>query len=261
MRPGFIVSLPLRFWILTATVTAVSLGLRFSSDTESHFFVDVGAISAYLSAVGALYSILAAFTVYVVWNQFNELDEAIEAEVEDLFDLYRYTVYLRDDQAVAEVGKAIQRYCQYVVEQEWQGMATGKIHELSTATFEDIFAVVHSVRFDDERDIAAWSEMIRKFEAVSDARRKRLRVGAARVPDLLRALLYLVSGGLIVGFFMLAIENTLLSIGVTAIVSAIVFLTIEVVEDLDDPFGGHWALSPRAFDLLPIAIEAIQARQ
>lgn len=124
MRPSFIVSLPLRFWILTAIVTAVSLGLRFSSDTESHFFVDVGAISAYLSA---LYSILAAFTVYVVWNQFNELDEAIEAEVEDLFDLYRYTVYLRDDQALAEVGKAIQRYCQYVVEQEWHGPTPGTV--------------------------------------------------------------------------------------------------------------------------------------
>ena len=155
---GFIVSLPSAVLDLTATVTAVSLGLRFSFRYRDHFFVDVGASLPTLGGWEALYSILAAFTVYVVWNQFNELDEAIEAEVEDLFDLYRYTVYLRDDQALSQVGEAIQRYCQYVVEQEWHGMATGKIHELSTATFEDIFAVVHNVKFDDERDIAAWSE-------------------------------------------------------------------------------------------------------
>src|SRR4029077_13540167 len=117
---------------------------------------------------------LAAFTVYVVWNQFNELEEAIEAEVEDMLVLFRFAIYLRGRDALRNVEDAIRAYCRYVVDDEWSGMAAGNTYELTIKTFEEVFRSVHGVQFDDERDSAAWAEMIRKFEAVSDARRKRL---------------------------------------------------------------------------------------
>ena len=99
--------------------------------------------------------------------------------------------------------------------------------------------------------------MIGKFEGVSDARSKRLALAVENVPSLLRGLLYLVSVSLILGFFVLSISNDTIAIVVTLATTAVVFLVIEAVEDLDDPFGGHWALSPESFLRLPEQVDAL----
>ena len=136
-------------------------------------------------------------------------------------------------------------------------LSCGKPSAQAVTRFESVFQAVHAVRFDDERDASAWEKMIDKFEAVSDARAKRLDLAVANVPRLLRGLLYLVSLALIGGFFVLSISNDIIAIVVTIATTAIVFLAIEVMEDLDDPFGGQWALSPGPFLHLPAQIDAL----
>jgi hypothetical protein len=74
--------------------------------------------------------------------------------------------------------------------------------------------------------------MIDKFEAVSHARSKRLDLAVANVPRLLRGLLYLVSFALVGGFFALSISSGVVAVELTLATTAVVFLAIEVVEDL-----------------------------
>lgn len=251
------ITLPPRFSLLTTVVTGSILALRFGLDTADRFGNDIAGMSAYITAMGVLYSILAAFTIYVVWTRFNDAQDATASEANDLLDLFRFAVYLRDQGALEGLRASITEYCQAVCEDEWAAMTSGHPSHSASAKFERVFEAVNSVQFDDERDAHAWSEMIRKFEAISDARSKRLELATAKVPALLRGLLYMASLALVVGFFMLAIDNDFLAVAVTVATTAVVFLTIEVVEDLDDPFGGQWALTPEPFVQLPDRLASI----
>src|SRR3990172_604359 len=106
------VTLPPRFWLMTVGTAVSILALRFGLDTTDEFGNDVSAISAYITAIGVLYGILAAFTIYVVWTQFNDAQEATSTEVTELLDLFRFAVYLRDQQALDRLRLAIIAYGQ-----------------------------------------------------------------------------------------------------------------------------------------------------
>lgn len=259
LRTRSALTLPSRFWLLTIGATGSILALRFVFDTSDRFGQDLSGVDAYISAIGVLYGILAAFTIFVVWTQFNEADAATDLEVKELIDLFRFGVYLRDVAALEDLQSAITEYARSVADEEWAVMATSGTAAVTIAKFERIFQSIHSVRFDDERDESAWTEMIRKYESISDARNKRLQLARTKLPPLLRGLLYVVSLTLVLGFFMLGIGNDFLAVVVTASSTAIVFLAIEVVEDLDDPFGGQWALSSEPFKTIDSQMESIVA--
>ncbi|HVP06015.1 MAG TPA: DUF4239 domain-containing protein [Dehalococcoidia bacterium] len=250
-----------RFWVLTTVTSAVILLARYGFDTESHFASDGGAVRAYISAISTLFGILAAFIIYVVWSQFIEADHAIKLEANELLDLCRYAVYLNDPAALDSVTAAVGRYASAVCEDEWTTMPAGRAHPAAEGALEGVFAAVNSVRFDDDRDSTAWSRMIQKFEAVSDARDKRIELAGERMPALMRGLLYMVSGLLLLGFFMMAIQNDLLAVAVTVGTTAVVFLTIEVMEDIDNPFDGQWAISHEPFQALRRQLPALFRRE
>ena len=252
-----LLGLRLRYWVLTLGVSGAILIVRLGVRTPGIFAADVGAVGAYITAIGTLYGILAAFTIFVVWTQFNDAQTAADTEANELRDLFRYTIYLRDSEALNALGRAIKDYSESVARDEWSAMGSGKAAPETVGRFEAVFRAVHAVTFDDDRDALAWEKMIGKFEGVSDARSERLDLAMADVPTLLRGLLYLVSLSLIVGFFLLSISNDIIAISVTLATTAVAFLVIEAVEDLDNPFGGYWALSPKSFLHLPEQIDAL----
>lgn len=249
--------LRLRYWLLTIGIGGTLLAVRLWVRTPGKFAADVGAVGAYTTAIGTLYGILAAFTIFVVWTQFNEAETAAETEANELLDLFRFAIYLRDPGALGRLGAAIKAYSSSVALDEWSAMSSGVPSAQTAGNFEAVFQAVHAVRFDDERDASAWEKMIGKFEGASDARAKRLDLATSNVPGILRALLYLVSIALLLGFFVLSIDNDLVAIVITVATTAIVLLVIEVVEDLDNPFGGQWALSSASFLNLPERIDSL----
>jgi len=167
----------------------------------------------------------------------------------------------KDVEVLTALRSTIKDYSALVVGDEWPAMSSSKPSTQAVGRFEAVFEAVHAVSFDDERDASAWEKMIDKFEAISDARAKRLHPAVSNVPRLLRGLLYLVSLALIGGFFVLSISNDIIAIVVTIATTAIVFLAIEVVEDLDDLFGGQWALSPEPFLQLPDQIDVLNSER
>ena len=259
--PPTFLGLRRRYWILALGMSAALLLWRLEVRTIDRFSADVGAVGAYVTAIGTLYGILAAFTIYVVWTQFNDAQTAVDTEANELQDLFRFAIYLRDPAVLDALQTAIIEYSASVVRDEWPAMSAQRTSDQSASHFESIFQAVHAVRFDDERDASAWEKMIGKFEAASDARSKRLALSVSTVPRLLRVLIYLVSFALIVGFFVMFIVSDIVAVVVTVATTAIVFLVIEVIEDLDDPFGGQWALTPDPFSRLPLEVNALRGEQ
>ena len=232
---------------ITVLVGLGLVALRFAFDTQDRFLVDVGSISAYVTAVGTLYGILAAFTIVVVWTQFNETISAISAETTDLADLYRYVSYLNDQPAIDRFRASISAYSAAVAADEWSMMASSQRSPAAQAAFEGIYRAVTSIKLDDDRDEAAWSHIMRKFEDVTDSRNKRLEVAGSRIPGVLRELFYGVSFALIAGFFMLGFSNDFLAIATTLLTTGLVVVVLDTVLDIDNPFGGQWSIAPSRF--------------
>lgn len=250
-----------RFWLAAVVIAAALIAGRFLFETDEHFASDGGAMRAYISAIGTLYGILAAFIIYVVWNQFTETDNAVRLEANELFGLCQYTVYLDDPHALETVIAATDKYAASVLDEEWEIMATGRPNRPSEAALDQLFEAVHAVSFDDARDHVAWGRMIEKFEAVADAREKRIDLSGERMPELMRGLLILISGLLLVGFFMVSVQNDFIAVVTTIATTAAVFLTMEVINDLDDPFEGYWALSKSPFISLRARLAAMPQRE
>jgi hypothetical protein len=257
--PRKFLGLPWRYWILTLLISAAILFVRFGVRTPGRFAADAGAVGTYLGTIGTLYGILAAFTIFVVWTQFNDTHKATDSEANELSDLFRYSIYLGDPTTLNALSQAIKAYCASIIRDEWPAMSRRQPSPATAEDFEAIFRAVNAVRFDDTRDAFAWEKMIAKLESASDARTDRLSLAEASVPRLLRVLLYVVSLALLLGFFFLSISSDLIAILVTVATTSIVLLAIEVVEDLDNPFGGQWSLSPATFTELGAHIDALRA--
>lgn len=235
---------------LVALIGLVLLALRFAFDTQHQFLADVGSISAYVTAVGTLYGILAAFTIVVVWGQFNDTELAITSETTDLVDLYRYVTYLGEPPATSRFRTAITTYAEAVATEEWSAMATGRKSERAQAAFETIFHAVNSVRVDHVRDEAAWHQIISKLEDLSGNRDKRLEVASTRIPWVLRELFYGVSFALVLGFFMLSFRSDFLAICTTLFTTALAVFVIDTVLDIDNPFDGDWSIDSNRFSAI-----------
>jgi hypothetical protein len=251
----------LRFLFLVAALCGVSLALRFAFDTDRHFELDSHAVAPFVTGMAALYGVLAAFTIYVVWEQFIEAGKSTRVEAKELLDACRYATYLQDPAALDQLVRAVGQYADDVAREEWPAMQVAGAHPDAQDAFEQVYAAVNAVQFDDDRDHVAWGRMIEKLESASDARQTRIELAGEQLPSHLRILLYMAALVLLFGFFMLALQNDFLAVAVTVLATMIVCMTIEVIEDLDEPFGGHWAHTQEPFTQLRTELGRFQVRE
>src|SRR5438034_1166799 len=128
----------LRIVVLVPLTVAAQLWLREQLDLVA----DVGAVGAFVTAVGTLYSILTGFTVVSVWGQFTDTDRAIKREARQLSELWRYVGYVSDKAGVAKSRDAIVRYRDEVVSKEWPAMLRG---ETATAAEDEFLEMTDAV--------------------------------------------------------------------------------------------------------------------
>lgn len=193
--------------------------------------------------IGTLYSILTAFIIFVVWDQFNKLGEVVYKESRTLKDIVIYVSYMNDPDSSEKIKSAVRGYASAVLQDGWTKLQLG---ERSVKVGEEsykILEVIKKIKFDDSKDSLGWENSIKKYEELTDAREQRIALATSRIPPMLKFLLYFVSASLVMGFFILGVENNLIATLITAVTTTMVFLVIEVIKDLDDPFTGKWSIS------------------
>lgn len=221
----------------------IVLALQYLVWRHMDLKLDVSSVGAFVTAIGTLYSVLTGFTVVSVWSQFIETDRAVKREARGLGELWRYVGYVEDPDGVARARNAIEQYRDEVVSKEWPAMVAGRT---TTAAEDEYFVMadaVNGMKVATPKDVPAWAEAVRTLGEVSDARGERATYVTQRMPGLLRLLLYLSTASLLVGMIFLRFENVVVG-GVVLLCTVVVsLLVLHVIDDLDDPFGGAWAIS------------------
>jgi hypothetical protein len=234
------------FWLRLAVALPVALVLQQLIRQSVDLQVEVGSVGAFVTAIGTLYSVLTGFTVISVWEQFTDTDRAVKREARGLTELWRYVGYVEDSAGVVLARSAIERYRDEVVAKEWPAMLAGTTTVAAEQEYFEMADAVNGMKIATARDVPAWAEAVRTLGEVSDARGERAVFVTVRMPSLLRILLYIATVSLIVGMALLGFVSPLVGSVVLAFTVGVSLLVLEVIDDLDEPFDGAWAISSAA---------------
>jgi len=236
----------LRSLLFAAIAVTASYFSRLYLHTDS-FIADVGALSAFLSVFGTLYGILAAFVVFEVWNQYNHISELIDKEAQGLERLYRLTLYFRDDHLTAQVKSAIAEYANIIIEGKFEKLAAGLRNVDHGLAFRKIADIIRHVEFDDDHDSIVFEQIVEHYGNLGQIRTERMNQSLSRLPVLLKSFIYIASFLALATFVLMPFSNpyyAFLSVFIIGFLQAMIF---NIIEDLDNPFLGHWNLTTEPF--------------
>lgn len=236
------------FWLRILVAVPATIAAQLWLRQQFDLVADVGAVGAFVTAVGTLYSILTGFTVVSVWGQFTDTDRAIKREARELSELWRYVGYVSDPDGVAKARATIALYRDEVVSKEWPAMLRRETAIAAEDEFVEMTDAVNAIKVTTAKDVPAWAEAVRSLGEVSDARGERTLLVVQRMPTLLRLLLYIATLSLVGGMALLGFQSLAIGIVVAAFTVIVSLLVLEVIDDLDDPFTGAWGVSSEPFE-------------
>lgn len=206
-------------------------------------------IGNYLQTVGAIYSVLLAFIVYVVWGQFNEVRVYVEREATALVDLHRTASGLPATARIA-IQRSLHEYVESVLRDEWTAMACHDESAIERVGYklDEVWVAIHKCKPVGVCQEMMYSEALSRFNDVNDLRTNRLTSARFRVPLTMKILLY--TGALIIvgSMFLMHIESLWLHALVTASLAGATAHILYLIHDLDDVFTGNLQVGKAPFE-------------
>lgn len=233
---------------LFATACAVIYGLARRFFHTELYLDDVSGLGSFLSVFGTLYGILAAFVVFEVWSQYNRISALIEKEAQMLEQLFRLSLYFRDDTLVARTKAGIREYATQIIEGKFRMVARGERNAQSGLALRKISEVIRDIEFDDDHDSIVFDQIVAHYGELAQLRTERTNQSRNRLPRFLKVFIYLASLFALLTFLVMPFNSIyygLLSVFVVGFLQAMVF---QLIEELDNPFQGHMQLTPAPFE-------------
>lgn len=212
--------------------------LRHSSDS----------LGTFVQTLGGIYAVLLAFVVVVVWGQFNEGRSYVDREANALIDLHRTASGLpAHSRTVIQDG--LRHYVDAVVKDEWEAMA-----DRDQATIERIghmldvvWTAIHSCMPKNQCQQAMYSEVLSRFNDLTEHRTNRLNTAGQNIPIAMTVLLYTGALIMIGAVYVLPFDRFWLHALVTGTMSGAVAHILFLIHDLDDAFDGDWQIEKSPF--------------
>src|SRR5262249_44536761 len=197
-------------------------------------------VGNYLQTLGTIYAVLLAFVVFVVWNQFNATRELVEREANEVLDLFRTAKGF-----APEVRRPLQHqlraYVEEVLCREWPAMSKGVPLADDAGEPLDRLGIV-LLRFEpvSESHCALYSQMLERFNDLSDLRAERVLASRTRIPLALRILIYTGAVMTVASTYIFGIDSFAVHAIVAGALAGAISHVIYLIGDLDAAFAGDW---------------------
>ncbi|MEX1071787.1 MAG: DUF4239 domain-containing protein [Anaerolineales bacterium] len=239
-------SVLIKSFLFAILATSASYLSRSLLHTEL-FLTDIGGLSAFLTVFGTLYGILTAFVVFEVWSQYNHVSELIDKEAQGLERLYRLTLYFRDDQLTSRMKTEVSNYAHVVIEGKFEQLGSGKRRTVSGLAFRKLFEIIRDIEFDDDHDSIVFDQILEHYGNLGQIRTERLNQSLRRLPSLLKSFIYFSSFFALVTFLFMPFAQPYYAYLSVMAIGFLLAMIFQMIEDLDNPFLGHWNLTPEPF--------------
>jgi hypothetical protein len=187
--------------------------------------------------------------------QHNQVSQLIDKEAQGIERLFRLTLYFRDEKLTAEMRTALSKYANLVVDGNFRAISKGGRNPLTGPVFRQIAEIIRHIEFNDDHDSIVFDHILQHYGDLAQIRTDRLNQSLARLPTILKTFIYISSGFALLTFLFMPFENMhygAVSAMVIAFLQAMIF---HIIEDLDNPFTGHWNLTPEPFARALLHIE------
>lgn len=215
-------------------------------------------IGNYLQTVGGIYAVLLAFVVFVVWGQFNDARMYIDREASALVDLHRTASGLPQATRIA-IQAHLRTYVDSVLRDEWRAMACHDdgAFERVGRELDEVWVAIHQCRPESVCEQTMYSEVLSRFNDVTDLRTSRLTSARFRIPLTMRILLY--TGAVIMtgSMYLVAIDSFWVHALVTGALTGAVAHVLYLIHDLDGAFEGLVQVPKTPFERARIAFDRV----
>ncbi len=236
---------------ITSFLAWIALALALSAVLRATGFyqwtaTDSEGLSVVIQLIGAIYSVLLAFTVFVIWGQFNDVENCVVRESDSIIDLLRFSRHLNSD-AHAEIRRALSNYTRQVLISEWPKLGDGVVDKKSEEAFLHFVDTVVKVELKVDTESAIHERLLDMSQELSRNRDERLAKSLLRVPRTLLGLVNAIAGALMLLVFLYPFHAWLAGLVSIVVLSFVLLLANFVIIDTDNPIKGVWNVTPKAF--------------
>jgi hypothetical protein len=240
----------LRPVLLSISIAEAGLFIVRSFVPASVFQETNDIVGNYLQTLGTIYAVLLAFVVFVVWSQFNETRNYVEREANELIDLFRTSKGLPAARR-SDIQKYIGCYVEAVLGREWDAMAKNHDNHAFDAAgdiLDQLWDVLHDFEPSTNCHAALHSEILSRFNDLSDLRTNRLTSSRLRIPLALKVLIYTGAVLTVGSMYLFSIQNAVVHALMTGAMAGALSHILYLIHELDNCFDGDWQIPRSAFE-------------
>lgn len=249
-----LLDLPFIVSIIILSVVCISVFLLAEKLTRNRLKQEIlsenHAVSGFIyNAVCVVYAVLIAFVVFVIWSDLEKTNSKIEGEANNLLNLY-YDANAYPDSIKKEIQATIREYTQEVTRDEWKSLAEGGADPEAQKLFIKLNRIFLSIKAEQVANTEVLSQSLDNMKEVREFRRHRILSSKQNMPDILWLVLIL-SAVIIVAFtFLFSVKEVWQNNVMTVFLVFVNVLVLYLIYVLDNPFKGHDAIKPEAFQPL-----------
>ncbi|MFH1211762.1 MAG: hypothetical protein V1659_02415 [Candidatus Woesearchaeota archaeon] len=212
----------------TYMVVAILIAFLLSFNTVKVFSLEE--VSLFLTVIGLIYGLIAAFTINNAWERFSKIRDAIAEETSSLMVLYFIAKHLSDKANVKRLKDRLVEYCREVPELQWhEYWKSEKTH----SKFRELFGIVCSLKTKTSKDANLYISIMEELRDADAARTQQLVLAQTRISKSQWFLNIFLSAILTLGVSFMQIPNYGLSIFIVTSMIACVIMLILVIYELD----------------------------
>jgi Protein of unknown function (DUF4239) len=236
--------------IIAATIAALVYQFTPASVRAGMPVDAVHVLESFLEVMGGIYSVLAAFVIYVVWEQFNSLQKLTIHEGSLAAEVPRLASHLGGESTEVRrrIASAIRAYLEAATA-EWEDLAQLKESHAAIKALDAVETRVGEAGGLGEPSQVIYGRLVDAVAALRECRMSRVSAAKHRMPTTLSHLLGLLSLLLLAAF--LAIppgEQPAIGLAAFVCLAAVFSMIRGVVWDMDHPFVGAWNVSKAPFE-------------
>jgi hypothetical protein len=241
-------------WVMALVVIAIIVGLSLIGLVISSRVLPVemrrkhNEFAGFISAlVGVFFAVLLAFIAVAAWESFGKADDTAQREASLAGDLWR-DAFAMPDPAKTQLLGDMRDYVEIVLDKEWPAMAQGAaLGDEGWAPLFKFHQTLSGTRTSDAMQVAMVAEMLRRLNALYDARSQRILAASDHIQPTVWAVVLLGAFLTITFTYFFGMESFLMHAMMTTAVAVTLALIIVLILAFDYPFRGEVQVTPDGF--------------
>lgn len=191
----------------------------------------VNETSLFITVIGLIYGLIAAFTINNSWERFSKIRDAISEETSAITNIAHILKQIGDKKILKNFYLEVIAYCKEVIEIEWYDYwSKEETHE----KFNVIFEILGQIKSNNERDLVLLDSCYEELRDAARARTEQLVLSQSKLSKLQWILIIFLSLVLSISIIFLSLPGGIAAIFISGTMISSIVLIFFVIYELNN---------------------------